>query len=313
MANLWSTKTVLPVRGCRLLDRSRRRKTPRLPRTMSRFRRWYGGKMGRPERPIDPSQGPLQSFAWDLRLLRAKAGGPSYRELAQRTRFSASALSAAASGVAAPSRQVTLAYVAACDGDVDEWATRWSVMQASVALRSFATREDSRQRDGYVVEAVPGGTSDVPTRSSTGKRIATAGVTTSLFVGACDWLTSGGDGAIAILTVGGLAANSSIDGEGRPGIVAPKGPGAVEPRHPPRPHPRRRSRRRPPRAPRPSSYPSPAPPSRRICTRQAERPATAEQGWHTPAWCVPSADLHSCRREVLRVWWGWVGRPYVGR
>ncbi|GAA4632505.1 hypothetical protein GCM10023196_066230 [Actinoallomurus vinaceus] len=88
--------------------------------------------MGRPERPLDPMQGPLASFAHDLRALRHKAGTPSYRRLAAEAHFSATALSRAASGDVLPSLGVTLAFVAACGGDTREWETRWHAVHAAL-------------------------------------------------------------------------------------------------------------------------------------------------------------------------------------
>ncbi len=81
--------------------------------------------MGRRERPIDPEDGPVQRFAWELRQLREKAGAPNYRTLAQRAHYSATALSQAAAGEQLPSLSVALAYVQACEGDVTQWEQRW--------------------------------------------------------------------------------------------------------------------------------------------------------------------------------------------
>ncbi|MCS7475795.1 hypothetical protein ACFFQW_24665 [Umezawaea endophytica] len=81
--------------------------------------------MGRRERSIDPDSGPVQRFAWELRRLREQAGSPSYRSLAQRAHYSATALSEAAGGEHLPSLAVALAYVRACGGDVAEWEERW--------------------------------------------------------------------------------------------------------------------------------------------------------------------------------------------
>src|SRR5512135_2711941 len=81
--------------------------------------------MGRPERVLDPTLGPLQQFAYDLRQLRRQAGAPSYRELSRKARYSVTALSEAAGGEALPTLEVTLAYVAACGGERDEWRSRW--------------------------------------------------------------------------------------------------------------------------------------------------------------------------------------------
>lgn len=94
--------------------------------------------MGRPELPLDPADGPLAAFAHDLRALRHKAGTPSYRQLAARAHFSATALSRAASGQALPSLEVTLAFVAACDGDTHEWEARWHAVRSELSAASFA-------------------------------------------------------------------------------------------------------------------------------------------------------------------------------
>ena len=84
--------------------------------------------MGRRENPIDPAAGALARFAAELRALRARAGNPTYRELARRAFYAPSTLSQAASGTVVPSRAVTLALVSACDGDVPEWDARWHAL-----------------------------------------------------------------------------------------------------------------------------------------------------------------------------------------
>ncbi|WP_306215880.1 nSTAND1 domain-containing NTPase [Actinoplanes sp. RD1] len=89
--------------------------------------------MPRTERELDPGDTPLLRFAGDLRLLRRKAGNPPYRQLAQRAFYSAAALSEAASGRKLPSLAVTLAYVRACEGDGQEWETRWHALAAALA------------------------------------------------------------------------------------------------------------------------------------------------------------------------------------
>jgi serine/threonine protein kinase len=65
--------------------------------------------------------------------LRSSAGAPSYRLLARKAGYSASALSAAASGAALPSLELTLAYVGACGGDVREWEARWRAASSATA------------------------------------------------------------------------------------------------------------------------------------------------------------------------------------
>jgi WD40 repeat protein/transcriptional regulator with XRE-family HTH domain len=90
--------------------------------------------MGRPERPVDPEAGPVHRFAHELRLLRREAGSPSYRTMAQRARFSVTALSRAASGERLPSAAVVRAYAQACGADPDAWELRWkAVAEEAVA------------------------------------------------------------------------------------------------------------------------------------------------------------------------------------
>ncbi|KDN18732.1 ATP-binding protein [Amycolatopsis rifamycinica] len=90
--------------------------------------------MGRPERPLDPTAGPIAAFAHELRVLRNRAGNASYRELARAAHFAPSVLSSAASGRRLPTLAVTLAFVSACGGDRGAWERRWrSVAQESRA------------------------------------------------------------------------------------------------------------------------------------------------------------------------------------
>ena len=88
--------------------------------------------MGRPERPLDPTEGPVQRFAWELRRLREKAGSPSYRELSRKAHFSSTALSEAAGGSQLPTLAVTLGYVEACEGDTSFWEQQWREVAASL-------------------------------------------------------------------------------------------------------------------------------------------------------------------------------------
>ncbi|WP_413755107.1 hypothetical protein [Streptomyces sp. MMBL 11-3] len=81
--------------------------------------------MGRRERPLDPAAGPVARFAYELRKLRQEAGGPTYREMAARSSYSAATLAQAAAGGRLPSLPVTLAYVAACGGPPTDWERRW--------------------------------------------------------------------------------------------------------------------------------------------------------------------------------------------
>ncbi|MGW7381844.1 nSTAND1 domain-containing NTPase [Streptomyces sp. NPDC054794] len=67
----------------------------------------------------------MQRFAFELRKLRAEAGGITYRALAQRAGYSITTLSQAAGGEQFPTLSVVLAYVQACGGDPVEWEARW--------------------------------------------------------------------------------------------------------------------------------------------------------------------------------------------
>jgi WD40 repeat protein/energy-coupling factor transporter ATP-binding protein EcfA2 len=89
--------------------------------------------MGRVERPIDPAAGPVEAFAAELRKLRKDRGPITYRAMAERVSYSAAALSQAASGARLPSLPVTLAFVTACGGDVEEWERRWREAADEVA------------------------------------------------------------------------------------------------------------------------------------------------------------------------------------
>src|SRR5690349_22011942 len=88
--------------------------------------------MPRPERPVDPSAGPVQQFAADLRKLRGEAGNPTYRDMAKTAHVSKASLSAAASGHRLPTWEVTQGYVRACGGPVEVWHDRWLAVRAEV-------------------------------------------------------------------------------------------------------------------------------------------------------------------------------------
>ena len=95
--------------------------------------------MGRPERPLDPTAGPVPRLAHELRELRRTAGNPSYRKMAEAAGFSPTTLSQAAAGERLPSLAVVQGYVRACGGDPEEWEPRWKDAEAEVA---GAARED---------------------------------------------------------------------------------------------------------------------------------------------------------------------------
>ncbi|WP_432037854.1 hypothetical protein [Streptomyces cucumeris] len=96
--------------------------------------------MGRRERPVDPSAGPVERFAYELRKLRQEAGGPTYRAMAQRARYSVTTLSQAAAGEQLPSLPVALAYAEVCGGDRAEWEERWREAAAEAAESAAVER-----------------------------------------------------------------------------------------------------------------------------------------------------------------------------
>ncbi|WP_308282355.1 helix-turn-helix domain-containing protein [Streptomyces lichenis] len=108
--------------------------------------------MARHERPLDSGDSAELRFAAALRCLRQKAGNPTYRVLAQRAHYSVTALSSAAAGRALPSLSVTLAYVRACGGDVDEWERLWREAAAQLA---DAAQADRATDDGADDAAAP--------------------------------------------------------------------------------------------------------------------------------------------------------------
>ncbi|MEN1889184.1 helix-turn-helix domain-containing protein [Streptomyces mirabilis] len=89
--------------------------------------------MGRREKPLDPAQGAVARFAFELRGLRDEAGAPTYRAMARRADYSGPTLSAAAAGERLPTLPVLLAYVSACGGDTSVWERRWRAALADEA------------------------------------------------------------------------------------------------------------------------------------------------------------------------------------
>ncbi|MER5297698.1 helix-turn-helix domain-containing protein, partial [Streptomyces pharetrae] len=103
--------------------------------------------MGRREKPLDAEAGPVQRFAADLRSLRVEAGSPTYRAMAQRSGYSAPALSQAAAGEKLPTLPVTLAYVAVCGGDAGEWEKRWQAIADQMA--AVPRQDDGGEESPY--------------------------------------------------------------------------------------------------------------------------------------------------------------------
>lgn len=98
--------------------------------------------MARAARPINPDDGPVEAFAFDLRVLREAAGNPTYRTLAKTAGYSATTLGEAAGGVRFPTLDVALAYVGACGGDAVQWRERWQAVNRELAGHQAAAVPD---------------------------------------------------------------------------------------------------------------------------------------------------------------------------
>ncbi|MFD5484981.1 helix-turn-helix domain-containing protein, partial [Streptomyces virginiae] len=107
---------------------------------------------------LDPTAGPLEEFAHALRALRKQAGNPSYRTMAKLAHYSVATLAEAARGLHKPSLKVTLAYVAACEGDPEAWTRRWYRLSTTLEGRDVPARGQ------------PGGNGLVPTQPQVGRR-----------------------------------------------------------------------------------------------------------------------------------------------
>ncbi|QDO46972.1 helix-turn-helix domain-containing protein [Streptomyces sp. RLB3-17] len=90
----------------------------------------------------------MQRFAFELRKLRQEAGGITYRAMARGTGYSLTTLSRAAAGEQLPSLPVTLAYVAACGGDGEEWERRWLAADAETTAAAVAADDSDPPYQG---------------------------------------------------------------------------------------------------------------------------------------------------------------------
>jgi hypothetical protein len=94
--------------------------------------------MGRPEEPLERDGSLRREFGYWLRDLR-HSSGLTYQNLAQATHYATSTMQAAAAGHRLPTLKVTLAFVAACQGDQEDWRTYWSAVKR--ALDAYAPEE----------------------------------------------------------------------------------------------------------------------------------------------------------------------------
>ncbi|WP_216912752.1 hypothetical protein [Nocardia noduli] len=101
--------------------------------------------MPRPERPLDPSAGPIQAFAADLRKLRERAGNPKYLQMARVSGRSRTALAEAAGGYHLPTWETTEAYVTACGEAPASWRARWEDLHEAGRRQSSGIGSTSTQ------------------------------------------------------------------------------------------------------------------------------------------------------------------------
>jgi hypothetical protein len=94
--------------------------------------------MPRPQRALDPDQGPVQAFAAALRALRAEAGDPKFASMSRRSGRSKTALSEAVGGRHLPRWETVSGFVDACGGRPEDWRARWEE-----ARDAAATPEDT--------------------------------------------------------------------------------------------------------------------------------------------------------------------------
>jgi hypothetical protein len=121
----------------------------------------YGGTSGSrretavsDERPVGAAQSVasiapdgLESFARDLRALRAKAE-LDYPELAELSHYTMKTLASAAGGLRLPTLPVAVAYVRACGGNVAEWEDRWQKMAEKITAdgaKKHPTEDEEQQ------------------------------------------------------------------------------------------------------------------------------------------------------------------------
>jgi hypothetical protein len=89
----------------------------------------------------------LESFARDLRALRAKAE-LDYPEMAERSHYTMKTLASAAGGIRLPTLPVAMAFVRACGGEVTEWEDRWHKLAEKYAADGAEPGEKQAEPSG---------------------------------------------------------------------------------------------------------------------------------------------------------------------
>ena len=93
----------------------------------------------------------LESFARDLRALRAKAE-LEYPEMAETSHFTMKTLASAAGGLRLPTLPVAVAFVRACGGNVAEWEERWQKIADTITAEAAKKRRQDGEEPTETLE-----------------------------------------------------------------------------------------------------------------------------------------------------------------
>jgi hypothetical protein len=104
----------------------------------------------------------LESFARDLRALRAKAE-LDYTEMAETSHYTMKTLVSAAGGLRLPTLPVAVAYVRACGGNEAEWEDRWQKLATKITSDAARKRRgDAEERQALPEPADPPALPELP-------------------------------------------------------------------------------------------------------------------------------------------------------
>jgi hypothetical protein len=103
----------------------------------------------------------LESFARDLRALRAKAD-LEYPEMAETSHYTMKTLASAAGGLRLPTLPVAVAFVQACGGNVAEWEERWQKLATTITAEAARKRRLDGDEPAKALEPADASPDPVP-------------------------------------------------------------------------------------------------------------------------------------------------------
>jgi Helix-turn-helix domain len=110
--------------------------------------------MGRPQEPLERDGSPVRELAFWLRDLRNRSG-LTYEKLGKNAHYATSTVQEAAAGRRLPTHRVVMAFVQACDGDLEAWHAYWT--QIRRILDRDAPRDLSKSiMPSWAVSNAPG-------------------------------------------------------------------------------------------------------------------------------------------------------------